>query len=66
MALSGSALSDQKKFAVAMNYGTFQGQSAMALSSYVRVTDQVVVSGGLGYGVGASQFGVRVGVQFSW
>ena len=38
----------------------------MALSSYVRVTDQVVVSGGLGYGVGASQFGGRVGVQFSW
>ena len=47
--------------AVAVNYGTFQSQNAAALSTYLRITDNVVLSGGLSYGVEAKQFGGRGG-----
>ncbi len=66
MALTGGYLPDSKKFAVAINYGTFVGQNAAALSTYLRVTDHVVFSGSLSYGVEAKQFGGRAGMLFAW
>ena len=66
MALAGSALPAGKKLAVAVNYGTFGGMSAVALSSHVRVDDNAVVSGGISYGVEQNLVGGRVGMQFAW
>jgi autotransporter adhesin len=66
MALTGSSLPAGKKFAVAVNYGTFAGTSAIALSSHLRVSENAVVSGGLSYGVDQNLFGGRAGVQFAW
>jgi hypothetical protein len=66
MALSGGFLPDKKNFALALNYGTFQHQNAAALSSYFRVTDNVIFSSGVSYGVEARQFGGRAGLLFAW
>ena len=68
MAMGGGFLPDNKKFAVAANYGAFAGESGIALTALARLTDNVVLSGSAGYGEGpdADQFGGRVGVQFAW
>ncbi|HZN30895.1 MAG TPA: YadA-like family protein [Xanthobacteraceae bacterium] len=66
MALSGGFLPDQKNFAVAFNYGTFQGQNAAALSTFLRMNEYVVFSAGMSYGVEAKQLGGRAGLLFAW
>ena len=49
------------------NYSAaFVGQNAAALSSYFRINENVVVSGGLSYGVEAKQVGGRAGMLFAW
>ena len=66
MAMGGGFLPDNKKYALAMNYGAFAGRAgALGL---MRLTDNVVLSGSASYGAGpdASQFGGRVGVQLAW
>jgi len=57
---------ESKSFAVAVNYGTFERQNAAALSSYFRLSDHVVLSGGVSYGVEQKQFGGRAGMLFAW
>jgi autotransporter adhesin len=68
MAMGGGFLPDNKKFAVAVNYGGFAGESGMAVTALARVTNNIVVSGSLGYGIGpdANQFGGRGGLQYAW
>jgi hypothetical protein len=68
MAMGGGFLPDNKKFAVATNYGTFAGQSALALTGLMRISNNFVVSRSASYGVGdqANQFGGRVGMQVAW
>ena len=36
------------------------------MSSYLRRNENVVLSGGLSYGVEAKQFGGRAGMLFAW
>jgi hypothetical protein len=66
MAMTGGFLPDSKAFAVAVNFGNFAGQSAMAMSSYYRVSSNTVLSGGISYGVNSNQVGTRVGALFAW
>lgn len=68
MAMGGGLLPDNKRFAVAANYGTFAGKNAFALTGLTRVTDNIVLSGSAGFGTGdeANQYGGRVGMQFAW
>jgi hypothetical protein len=66
MALTGGSLPDKKNFALAANYGTFQSQNAVGLSSFLRLSDNVVLSGGMAYGVDQKDFGGRAGMTFSW
>ncbi|WP_425908227.1 YadA family autotransporter adhesin [Nitrobacter sp. TKz-YC02] len=47
MALTGSSLPSDKKLAVALNVGAFGGQTALGISQFLRVNDNVVVSGGV-------------------
>lgn len=65
MALTGGYLPEHKKFAIAVNYGTFERQNAAALSSYFRLNETVVLSGGLSYGFEQRQFGGRAGMLFA-
>jgi len=66
MAMGGGSLPDNKKFALGVNYGTFAGQNAFALSSALRLNANVVASGALGFGVDQNQIGGRAGLQFAW
>ena len=66
LAMTGGYLPDHKNFAVAINYGTFERQNAAALSSYFRLNDHVVLSGGVSYGVEQKQFSGRAGMLFAW
>jgi trimeric autotransporter adhesin len=66
MAMSGGALPDSKRYSVSVNFGTFDRQNAMGFSGQVRVTDHIVVSGGLGYGLEMKQVAARAGIQFAW
>lgn len=68
MAMGGGFLPDSKKFAVAANYGGFAGQSALGLTGLARLTDNLVLSGSLGYTVvnNNNEYGGRVGLQVAW
>jgi hypothetical protein len=44
----------------------FERQNAAGMSSYLRRNEDVVLSGGLSYGVEAKQFGGRAGMLFAW
>jgi autotransporter adhesin len=48
MAMGGGGLPETKKYAVGVNYGTFAGQNAFALSSALRLSDNLVASGAIG------------------
>src|SRR6185295_12551359 len=63
MAMGGGFLPDNKRFAIAANYGTFAGQGALALTGLARITDNIVVSGSAGYGLrnDGNLLGGRVG-----
>ena len=68
MAMGGGFLPDNKKFALAANYGAFGGESGLAVTGLYRLTGDAVLTGSAGYGMGpdAGQFGGRAGVQFAW
>ena len=66
MAMGGGGLPDNKKYALGINYGTFAGQNALALQSALRLSENIVASGAVGFGIDQKQVGGRVGVQFAW
>jgi trimeric autotransporter adhesin len=68
MAMGGGFLPDSKRFAIAANYGTFAGQSAVAMTALARVSDNIVLSGSASYGMrsDANEFGGRMGMQIAW
>ncbi len=53
-------------FAMSGGYGNFEGSSALALSGAFRVSPNVQIDAGLGYGVSHDNLGGRVGVTVSW
>ena len=53
-------------FAMSGGYGNFEGSSAVALSGGLRVSPNVQLNAGLGYGVSHNNMGGRVGVTVSW
>jgi trimeric autotransporter adhesin len=66
IALGGGVLPDNKKFAISANWGTYAGTNAFGATGYFRVTDNIVVNGGLGVGLTKGDVGGRVGVPLTW
>ena len=69
MALTGGFLPDSKKFALAANAATFNGQGALGISAYGRLNESTVFSGGVAFATAGSNktaIGGRVGVQVAW
>jgi autotransporter adhesin len=64
MALTGSSLPSDKNFAAALNIGAFGGQTAVGISEFLRVSNNVVVSGGVA--LQDRQVGGRAGVMMAW
>ena len=53
-------------FAMAVNFGTFNGQNAAAMSGTIRVHRNICVTTGAGLGLGRGKYGGRVGVSIGW
>jgi trimeric autotransporter adhesin len=66
IALGGGVLPDNKKFAISANWGAYNGTNAFGATGYFRVTDNIVVNGGLGAGLTKGDVGGRVGVTLTW
>jgi hypothetical protein len=66
IALGGSALPADKKFAISTNWGTFRGENAMGLSAQMRLNDYVVMNGGVAAGFAERGVGGRAGLTVAW
>jgi YadA-like membrane anchor domain len=66
IALGGTALPGDKRYAVSVNWGNFRGENAMSLSTQFRVTDYVVLNAGFAAGFAQGGVGSRAGVTFAW
>jgi autotransporter adhesin len=59
-------LMPNERFAVSMNWGTFQGSNGLALNAAYRLEDRVQLNAGFAYGANQNQFGGRAGVRVGW
>jgi hypothetical protein len=59
-------LMPHEKFAAAMNWGTFQGANGLAFNTAFRISDNVQLNGGVGYGTDERLVGGRVGLRVGW
>ena len=66
IAMGGSALPSDKKFAISTNWGTFRGQNAMSLGAQMRLSEYVVLNGGVAAGFAQGGVGGRAGVTVAW
>lgn len=66
IAMGGSALPGDKRFAISTNWGTFRGENAAAVLAQARVTDNIVFNGGLALGFAQGGVGGRAGMTFAW
>jgi hypothetical protein len=66
VAMGGSALPSDKHFAISSNWGTFRGQNAGSFLAQARVSDYVVLNGGVGFGFAQGGVAGRGGVMFAW
>jgi autotransporter adhesin len=63
-AMSGVPWLDRtERFAVAANWGTFQGTNGLALNAALRLGTNVQANGGIAYGVNGGGVGGRAGVR---
>jgi autotransporter adhesin len=65
IAMSGVWLPADKKYAVSTNLGVFGGETALAAGAALRLTDNAILNGSVGFGVDGG-VGGRVGVSFAW
>jgi hypothetical protein len=66
IAMGGSALPSDKKFAVSTNWGTFRGQNALSLGAQMRLNQYVVLNGGVAAGFAQGGVGGRAGLTVAW
>lgn len=60
------SLMPDEKFAMTMNWGNFQSANGLALNAAARVSNNVQVNAGVGYGANQSLVGGRVGLRLGW
>jgi trimeric autotransporter adhesin len=66
IAMGGSALPSDKKFAVSTNYGNFRGESAISIGAQMRLTEYAVANFGIASGLQQHGTGTRAGLTFAW
>ena len=62
----GLVLPQGKDFAIGANFGFFDSKQAFAAQTAVRLTDVLLLNGGVGVGMASSQVGGRVGMMAAW
>jgi hypothetical protein len=55
-----------EKFAATINYGAFQGAHGFAINTAARLTDNMQLTAGFGYGANERIAGGRVGMRVGW
>jgi YadA head domain repeat (2 copies)/YadA-like membrane anchor domain len=65
IALGGSTLPDNKRFAISANWGGFRGENAAGFTGLLRLNEDWVANGGVGFGFGRGGVGGRAGVTYS-
>jgi hypothetical protein len=66
IAMGGSALPDNKRFAISANWGNFAGENAFGGMAQMRVTDNFVANAAVGAGFARGGIGGRVGGTLAW
>ena len=66
VAMGGGTLPDNKKFAISSNWGTFRGENAMSLTGMARISQNVVINGGVAAGFQQGGVAGRAGVTYAW
>ena len=66
IAMGGSALPDNKKFAISANWGNFSGENAFGGVAQVRISNNFVANAAIGAGFARGGVGGRVGGTFAW
>jgi hypothetical protein len=66
IAMGGSALPDNKKFAISANWGTFSGENAFGGMAQMRLSENFVANAAVGAGFSRGGIGGRVGGTFAW
>src|SRR6266550_1714324 len=64
--MGGSALPDNKRFAITTNWGNYRGTNAMSLIAQARISDNVAANAGFASGFQYGGFGARAGVTLAW
>ena len=55
-----------QNFGLAVNWGTFEGENAVAASGEVRLYDSLYCNGSVGVGCNEGTVGGRAGFAYSW
>jgi trimeric autotransporter adhesin len=66
IAMSGSALPDNKRFAITTNWGNFRGTNAMSFIAQTRLSDNIVANAAFAGGFQYGGYGTRAGLTFAW
>lgn len=59
-------LMPNERFAATFNYGTYLGQNGFAINTATRLSDNLQLTGGIGYGSNERTLGGRVGLRMGW
>lgn len=59
-------LMPHERFAATMNWGTYQGANGLAVNTAFRITNNVQLNGGIGYGADERTVGGRIGLRVGW
>lgn len=67
MAMSGlGSLEPDETFALSIDVGHFESESAAAVSGGLRLAQKTIISGSVGYGLKRDTVGGRAGIRFGW
>jgi hypothetical protein len=66
IAMGGSALPDNKRFAISANWGNFSGENAFGGMAQMRISNNFVANAAIGAGFARGGVGGRVGGTFAW
>lgn len=66
LALPTATVDTGKTFGAAVNFGTFNGESAIGVGGAIVATDGLTITGAVGVGLGRGTAGGRAGVNYSW
>lgn len=65
-ALPNATVDPGKTFGIAVNFGTFEGESALGLGAAMQVGGGLTLNGAIGAGTTHGTVAGRVGANFSW